>query len=134
MTGKIEQRLQELGLSLPAPWSLPGGTLIGSTLVRVQGERVFVGGHVPLDSQGQVTGPFGRVGAEVSWLRVGGYVNTAPTFVEYPRVMNAASRLLTELFGEARGRHARLAIGVAGLPWGVPVEIEAELSLVVQQA
>jgi hypothetical protein len=47
MTSKIEQRLQELGLSLPAPWSLPGGTLIGSTLVRVQGERVFVGGHVP---------------------------------------------------------------------------------------
>lgn len=164
MTDKIEQRLQELGLSLPNPWSLPHGTLTGPILVRAQGERVFVGGHVPLDSQGKVGGPFGKVGAEVtleqaqeaarrtllailaslkkqlgsldriqSWLRVGGLVNTAPTFTEYPRVMNAASRLLTDIFGEESGSHARLAIGVAGLPWGVPVEIEAELSLVVQE-
>ena len=160
MTDKIEQRLQELGLNLPAPWSLPKGTLTGSILVRVQAERVFTGGHVPLDSQGQVCGPFGKVGAEVpleqaqeaarrtllallaslkkelgslerigTWLRIGGLVNTAPTFTEYPRVMNAASLLLIEIFGEAAGSHARLAIGVAGLPWNVPVEIEAELSL-----
>jgi len=66
MTSKIEQRLQELGLSLPVPWSLPTGTLTGSILVRVQAGRIFVGGHVPLDSQGHVCGPFGKVGAEVS--------------------------------------------------------------------
>lgn len=160
MTGKIEERLQALGLSLPAPWSLPSGTLTGSILVRERGERIFIGGHVPLDSQGQVCGPFGKVGAEISleqaqeaarrallailaslnkylgsldaisdWLHVGGFVNTAPTFVEYPRVINAASKLLIDLFGEASGSHARLAIGVAGLPWNVPVEIEAELTL-----
>src|SRR5215470_5341993 len=163
MTSKIEQRLAELGLSLPVPWSLPPGTLTGSILVRVQAGRIFVGGHVPLDSQGQVCGPFGKVGAEVSleqaqeaarrtllailaslkvqigsldrieaWLRVGGFINTAPNFVDYPRVMNAASRLITEIFGEASSSHARLAIGVAGLPWGVPVEMEAELSLAGQ--
>jgi enamine deaminase RidA (YjgF/YER057c/UK114 family) len=163
MTSKIEQRLAELGLSLPVPWSLPRGTLTGSILVRVQGGHIFVGGHVPLDGQGQACGPFGKVGAEVSleqaqegarrtllailaslkeqigsldrigaWLRVGGFVNTAPTFVDYPRVMNAASHLITDIFGEASGSHARLAIGVAGLPWGVPVEMEAELSLAVQ--
>lgn len=160
MINTIEQRLQELGLNLPVPWSLPAGTLTGSILVRVQGGRIFVGGHVPLDSQGQVCGPFGKVGAEVSlaqaqeaarrtllailaslkeelgsldhigaWLHVGGFVNTAPTFADYPRVMNAASKLITDIFGEAKGSHARLAIGVAGLPWGVPVEMEAELSL-----
>ncbi|HLZ58401.1 MAG TPA: RidA family protein [Ktedonosporobacter sp.] len=165
MTSKIEQRIQELGLSLPAPWSLPQGTLTGSILVRVQAERIFVGGHVPLDSQGQVCGPFGKVGADVSleqaqegarrtllavlaslkerlgnldrigaWLHVSGLVNTAPTFVEYPRVMNAASQLIIDIFGETCGSHARLAIGVAGLPWGVPVEIEAELSLIGNQA
>jgi enamine deaminase RidA (YjgF/YER057c/UK114 family) len=164
MTSKIEQRLQELGFSLPVPWSLPHGTLTGSIFARVHAGRIFVGGHVPLDSQGQVCGPFGKVGAEVSleqaqeaarrtllailaslkeqigsldrigaWLRVGGFVNTAPTFVDYPRVMNAASQLITDIFGEASGSHARLAIGVAGLPWGVPVEIEAELSLAIQQ-
>lgn len=163
MINTIDQRLAELGLCLPAPWSLPSGTLTGSILVRVQAERVLTGGHVPLDSQGQVCGPFGKVGAEVSveqaqeaarrallamlaslkqqlgsldrigtWLRLGGYVNTAPTFTEYPRVLNAASHLLTEIFGEASGSHARLAIGVAGLPWGVPVEIEAEVSLAAQ--
>lgn len=160
MTGKIEQRLEELGLSLPAPWSLPRGVLTGSILVRVQEGRVFTGGHVPLDGQGQVCGPFGKVGAEVSleeaqeaarrtllailaslkqelgsldrigsWLRMGGLVNTAPTFTEYPRVLNAASKLLVDIFGEERGSHARLAIGVAGLPWNVPVEIEVELLL-----
>ncbi len=132
MTSKIEQRLAELGLSLPVPWSLPHGTLTGSILVRVHAGRIFVGGHVPLDSQGQVCGPFGKVGAEVSleqaqeaarrtllailaslkeqigsldrieaWLRVGGFVNTAPTFVDYPLVMNAASHLITDIFGEA---------------------------------
>lgn len=165
MINTIDQRLAELGLHLPAPWSLPSGTLTGSILVRVQAERVLIGGHVPLDSQGQVCGPFGKVGAEVSleqaqeaarlallamlaslklrlgsldrigaWLRLGGFVNTAPTFTEYPRVLNSASHLLTEIFGEASGSHARLAIGVAGLPWGVPVEIEAEVSLVAQAA
>jgi enamine deaminase RidA (YjgF/YER057c/UK114 family) len=164
MTSKIEQRLAELGLSLPAPWSLPAGTLTGSILVRVQPGRIFTGGHLPLDSQGQVCGPFGKVGAEIpleqaqeaarrallailaslkkelgdldrigAWLRLGGYVNTAPTFTEYTRVMNAASRLITDIFGEASGSHARLAIGVAGLPWNVPVEIEAELSLTAQK-
>jgi len=66
MTSKIEQRLAELGLSLPVPWRLPPGTLTGSLLVRVHARRIFVGGHVPLDSQGQVCGPFGKVGAEVS--------------------------------------------------------------------
>lgn len=165
MTSTIEQRLAELGLSLPVPWNLAPGTLTGSRLVRVHEARIFVGGHVPLDGQGQVCGPFGKVGAEVSleqaqeaarrallailaslkvqlgsldrigaWLRLGGFVNTAPTFTEYPRVMNAASHLLTELFGETSGSHARLAIGVAGLPWGVPVEIEAEVSLAAQEA
>ena len=162
MTSMIEQRLQELGLSLPVPWILPPGTLTGSILVRVRDRRILVGGHVPLDSQGHVCGPFGRVGAEVPleqaqeaarrtllamlaslkkelgslddigyWLHVGGFVNTAPTFTDFPRVINAASQLITDIFGVERGSHARLAIGVAGLPWNVPVEIEAEMLLAV---
>ncbi len=160
MMSEIEQRLQELGVTLPTRWHLPSGTLTGSILVRVQGDRVFVGGHVPLDQDGRVCGPFGKVGAQVSleqaqeaarramlgmlaslkaelgnldrigsWLRLGGLVNTAPTFNEYPRVLNAASKLLVDVFGEQRGSHARLAIGIAGLPWDVPVEIEAEVTL-----
>ena len=164
MTSKIEERMHALDLSLPEPWGLPAGTLTGSILVREYGSRVFLGGHVPLDSHGQVCGPFGKVGAEISleqaqeaarrallgvlaslkkqlgdldrvqaWLRIGGLVNTAPNFNEYPRVMNTASKLLVDIFGEAAGSHARLAIGVAGLPWDVPVEIEAEVSLNTQE-
>jgi enamine deaminase RidA (YjgF/YER057c/UK114 family) len=115
---------------------------------------------VALDGEGNVCGPFGRVGAEVSleeaqeaarrtllailaslkkelgsldrigyWLHVEGYVNTAPTFTEFPRVINPASQLIVDLFGTERGSHARYALGAGGLPWGSPVEIGAELTL-----
>lgn len=56
-------------------------------------------------------------------VRVSGYVASAPGFVQHPQVINGASQLLLDVFGEA-GRHARAAIGVAELPLGVPVEVE----------
>ncbi|WP_421991423.1 RidA family protein [Roseococcus sp.] len=61
-------------------------------------------------------------------LRVTGYVNSAPGFGEQPAVINGASDLAVEVFGEA-GRHARSAIGVAALPGGAAVEVEAILEL-----
>ena len=60
-------------------------------------------------------------------LRVFGMVNAAPGFTEMPRVINGASDLILEVFGAAIGSHARSAIGVAELPWNIPVEIEAEV-------
>ena len=62
-----------------------------------------------------------------AWLRVFGMVNSAPGFHDMPRVINGASDLIVEIFGAAIGAHARSAIGVAGLPWNIPVEIEAEV-------
>jgi enamine deaminase RidA (YjgF/YER057c/UK114 family) len=56
-------------------------------------------------------------------VKVLGFVNSAPDFTDQPRVVNGASDLLVEVFGEA-GRHARSAIGVASLPGGAPVEVE----------
>jgi enamine deaminase RidA (YjgF/YER057c/UK114 family) len=56
-------------------------------------------------------------------LKVLGMVNSMPDFTQQPAVMNGASDLLTELFGE-RGRHARSAVGMASLPLGISVEIE----------
>jgi enamine deaminase RidA (YjgF/YER057c/UK114 family) len=56
-------------------------------------------------------------------LKVTGFIASAPGFVQQPRVLDAASNLLVELFGE-RGRHARSAIGVFELPRSAPVEIE----------
>ena len=56
-------------------------------------------------------------------LRLAGYVNSLPSFTEQSKVMDGASDLFVEIFGEA-GRHARLAIGVAVLPYDVAVEVE----------
>lgn len=64
-----------------------------------------------------------------AWLRVFGMVNTAPTFDRFPLVINGFSDLILELFGPERGNHARSAVGMAGLPFGTPVEIEAEVEI-----
>ena len=65
-----------------------------------------------------------------SWLRVFGMVNTAPGFAGYPSAINGFSDLIVSLYGEDRGSHARSAIGVAGLPFDLPVEIEAEVAVI----
>jgi enamine deaminase RidA (YjgF/YER057c/UK114 family) len=63
------------------------------------------------------------------WLRVFGMVNAAPGFDRFPAVINGFSDLILALWGPERGAHARSAIGVAGLPFGTPVEVEAELEI-----
>ena len=63
------------------------------------------------------------------WLRVFGMVNSAPGFVEQPSVINGFSDLILELYGPDAGRHARSAVGLAELPFGIPVEIEAEAAI-----
>lgn len=62
-----------------------------------------------------------------AWLRVFGMVNTGPEFNVYPAVINGFSDLILALYGRERGDHARSAVGLAGLPFGTPVEIEAEV-------
>jgi len=71
-------------------------------------------------------GDLDRVGA---WLRVFGMVNAAPWFSQQPAVINGFSDLILELYGPERGRHARSAVGMAALPFDIPVEIEAEVAL-----
>jgi enamine deaminase RidA (YjgF/YER057c/UK114 family) len=63
------------------------------------------------------------------WARVFGMVNAAPGFARMPAVINGFSDLIVELWGPDRGRHARSAVGLAELPFGIPVEIEAEVLL-----
>ena len=126
--------------------------------VRIAGDRAVIAGHLPLDADGAIAGPLGKVGAEVSpeeaydaargvalammasleaagidldrveWRKVFGMVNAAPGFNALPGVINGFSDVLLEVFGE-RGRHSRSAIGVAELPFGAPVEVEAEVAL-----
>ena len=158
--GTIQQRLQAIGLTLPAPLQLPAGARLPFAFVRVHGERALVSGHGPQAADGSLAGPFGKVGADVTpeqayesarltalsvlaslqreigsldrisaWLRVFGMVNAAPGFRDEPRVINGFSDLILEVFGPDIGKHARSAIGVAELPWGIPVEVEAEVLL-----
>lgn len=63
------------------------------------------------------------------WLRVFGMVNSAPGFDRQPQVINGFSTLILDVFGPETGRHARSAVGVAALPFGIAVEIEAEVSV-----
>jgi enamine deaminase RidA (YjgF/YER057c/UK114 family) len=63
-----------------------------------------------------------------SVIRLVGYVASTPSFKEQHLVMNGASDLMVEVFGEA-GKHARTSVGVAALPQGVPVEVEATIEL-----
>jgi enamine deaminase RidA (YjgF/YER057c/UK114 family) len=158
---RIEARLRELGLVLPPPVRPPPGVRLPFAPVRVVGDRALISGHGPQNPDGSIAGPFGKVGAEVTielgreaarltalsmlgslarelgdldriavWVRVFGMVNSAPGFVGQPAVINGFSDLVLELFGEA-GAHARSAVGMAELPFNLPVEVEAEVRILV---
>jgi len=63
------------------------------------------------------------------WVRIFGMVNSAPGFVQQPAVINGFSELILELWGPDAGAHARSAVGMAELPFGMPVEIEGEVAI-----
>jgi enamine deaminase RidA (YjgF/YER057c/UK114 family) len=64
-----------------------------------------------------------------AWLRVHGMVHSVPGFTRQPAVINGFSDLIIELYGNEAGQHARSAVGMAELPFGIPVEIEAEVEV-----
>ena len=76
---------------------------------------------------GSLQRELGSLDRIVAWGRVFGMVNCAPGFQEMPSVINGFSDLILEAFGTERGQHARSAVGVAELPFSIPVEIEAEV-------
>jgi enamine deaminase RidA (YjgF/YER057c/UK114 family) len=79
-----------------------------------------------LGSLQRALGDLDRIAA---WGRVFGMVSSAPGFIQQPSVINGFSDLILELFGPEVGAHARSAVGMAELPFGIPVEIEAEVQL-----
>ncbi len=144
---RISDRLQSLGIVLP-PVAVPAAAYVPYVQT---GKLLFLSGHLPkrdgkvwtgqlgtdmdtatgkqaaraiaIDLMGTLqaaTGDLERVRRIVKLL---GLVNSAPTFTEHHLVVNGASELLAEVFGE-RGAHARSAFGVAQLPMGAAVEIE----------
>lgn len=143
-----ERRLADLGITVP---TLPPPVAAYVPAVRT-GRLVFASGQTPtidgvlqvrgklgdglsveegqraarlaaVNCLAEVRGLLGSLDAVSRVVRLTGYVASAPGFGEQPAVINGASQLIEEVFGEA-GRHARSAIGVAELPFGAPVEVE----------
>ncbi|MEH7392223.1 RidA family protein [Bacillus sp. JJ1503] len=144
----IEQRLQELGLTLPEavpPLYSYVPIVIHNHVAYISGQVPRVNGNIPYKGKvGEVvTIEQARELAEIcvlkalsclkeaigsldkveQVLKVTGYVQSAPEFSQQPNVLDAASELLVKIFDE-RGRHARTAIGVAELPSNTPIEID----------
>jgi enamine deaminase RidA (YjgF/YER057c/UK114 family) len=145
----VEARLAKLGLELPRP-NAPVANYV--PFVRA-GDLVHISGQVSLDAEGGVRGVVGEAvdletakrGARLCGLsliaqmkaacdgdldrvvrvvKLGGFVQAGPGFFEIPQVVNGASDLMVEAFGEA-GRHARSAVGVYRLPMNFSVEVDA---------
>ena len=149
MTGTVEKKLAELGIVLPTP-ATPVANYI--PFVRV-GALLFVSGQICLDASGklvangklgdgvsvedgqkaaracainvlaQVKAALGDLDKVKQVARLGGFINSAPTFLEGPKVMNVASDLMVAVLGD-KGRHARTTVGVAALPADAAVEVE----------
>lgn len=149
----IKERLERLGILLP---SVPPPVAAYVPGVKT-GDLIFTSGQLPLEGgelkyKGQVGSDLtleegyaaarlcalnclavvqslaGDLEAVERVVKVTGYVNSAPGFAQQPQVINGASELLAELFGEA-GRHARAAVGVSALPLGAAVELEIVVKL-----
>ena len=82
-----------------------------------------------LAALGSLKRALGDLDRVTAWLRVFGMVNSAPGFAQQPNVVNGFSDLILEVYGPEAGDHARSAVGMAGLPFGLAVEIEAEVEI-----
>jgi enamine deaminase RidA (YjgF/YER057c/UK114 family) len=82
-----------------------------------------------LSMLGSLRRELGDLDRVVHWVRVFGMVNSAPGFDRQPAVINGFSDLILQLWGDDAGAHARSAVGMAELPFGIPVEIEAEVEV-----
>lgn len=153
MPGKIDARLAELGLELPnAP--APAANYVPTVQT---GNLVFISGQVPNTGTELLKGKLGadatvedgQAAAKVCALnliaqmraatggdldrvkrvvKLLGMVNSTPDFGDHPKVVNGCSDVMVEVFGD-KGRHARSAVGVANLPFGVAVEVEAIIEI-----
>lgn len=153
-SGVVNQRLAELGITLPEPTE----AVATYTSFRVVGNIVYVAGQGPsFAADAKVFGKLGsdltveegayaarltaigilaqaKAACEgnldkiVQWIRLTGYVNSTDDFVDQPKVINGASDLLVDVFGE-KGLHARAAVGVNTLPFNIAVEIEATFQI-----
>jgi enamine deaminase RidA (YjgF/YER057c/UK114 family) len=155
MAGTVEKRLTDLGIVLPTP-TPPIANYVA--FVRT-GNFMVVSGQLCLDGDGklvakgklgaevsiedgqrasracainllaQIKVGLGDLNKVVRVVRLGGFINSTPDFLELPKVMNGASDLMVAVFVD-RGRHARTTVGVAALPMDAAVEVEGMFEVV----
>ncbi len=146
----IEERLDEMGITLPESPVPPAGSYV--PFVRV-GSLLYVSGQIPIrngiieftgkvsdknitraqesarlcaiNTLAQAKSGLGSLERVERIISLTGFVNSVPDFTQHPKVINAASDLLVEIFGSSRGSHSRAAVGVASLPLGVMTEISS---------
>jgi enamine deaminase RidA (YjgF/YER057c/UK114 family) len=112
--------------SAEGPLAPPFGQVGGDVSL---GEAVVAARLTALSMLGSLQRSLGSLDRVTGWLRVFGMVNSAPGFDQQPTVINGFSNVILDVFGAEVGRHARSAVGMAALPFGMPVEIEAEVSI-----
>lgn len=149
MAGSVEQKLAALGIALPTP-AAPVANYVpfvkSGNLLTVSGQLCFgpdgklvakgqLGGAVAMEDGvkaaracainllAQVKAAVGDLDKVVRVVRLGGFINSAAGYGDGPKVMNGASDLMVEVFGD-KGRHARSTVGVAALPADAAVEVE----------
>lgn len=144
----IEEKIKSIGINIPIP-PTPAGSYI--PIVKT-GNLLYVSGQIPLeDGKVVFTGKVSDANIETAqksaricainilaqlkkelgdlekisrFVRVSGFVNSVPEFTQHPKVINAASDLLYEIFGD-HGKHTRIAVGVSSLPLNAMTEIDA---------
>ena len=146
----IEQRLEEMGITLPETPAPPAGSYV--PVVRTC-SLLYVSGQVPvrdgkivftgkvsdaniaraqesarlctINMLAQIKTNTGDLESIERIVSLTGFVNSEPDFAQHPKVINAASDLLVDIFGDSRGSHSRMAVGAASLPLGAMTEIGA---------
>jgi len=144
----IEQKIESLGIKLPTP-PTPAGSYVPA--VRT-GNLVYISGQIPMENGkvvftgkvsdenletaqksakmcainilAQIKRELGDLDKVSKIVRLSGFVNSVPEFSQHPKVINPASDLFFEIFGE-KGKHSRIAVGVASLPLDSMTEIDA---------
>jgi enamine deaminase RidA (YjgF/YER057c/UK114 family) len=144
----IEEKIKSLGIQLPDP-PTPAGSYIP---VVKTGNLLFISGQIPMDNGkvvftgkvsddnieiaqksarmcainvlAQIKREVGNLDKVTKIIRLSGFVNSSSEFTQHPKVINAASDLIFEIFGN-KGKHSRIAVGVTSLPLGSMTEIDA---------
>jgi enamine deaminase RidA (YjgF/YER057c/UK114 family) len=149
MTGSIDSKLKSLGIELPqaaapaanyVPWVISGNQVFVSGQLPMEASKIAVAGRLgdsvsledgqraarlcAINILAQAKDALGDLDRVTRVVRLGGFVASADDFTDQPKVVNGASDLMVDVFGDA-GRHARAAVGVNTLPLGVAVEIDA---------